>query len=141
MAKNIDEAFDILIERLKPSESETTSAASHRASIEGCLRSRFELTSMFRSGSFGHGTSLRGFSDVDYFAVIPRSKIWASSSYSLHQVKNTLQERFPLTAITVRSPVIIIPFGSNGGERHEIAPAWPNGTNNGYNVYMDYDRW
>jgi hypothetical protein len=95
---------------------------------------------MFRSGSFGHGTSISGFSDVDYFANIPSKNLLKSSNYSLQKVKIALQERFPLTAITVRSPVIIIPFGSNGGERHEIAPAWPNGAKNGYNIYSIPDR-
>lgn len=140
MAKNVDEAFEILIGRLKPSETETTSAASHRASIEACLKNKFDMTSMFRSGSFGHGTSISGYSDVDYFANIPSKKIWPSSNYSLQQVKSALQERFSLTSITVRSPVIIIPFGSNGGEHHEIAPAWNNGTKNGYNIYSIPDR-
>ena len=140
MARTVDEAFEILIDWLKPSETETTNAASHRTSIEACLKNKFDLTSMFRSGSFGHGTSVRGYSDVDYFANIPSKKLWNSSSYSLQQVKNALQERFPSTLITVRSPVIIIPFGSTGGERHEIAPAWPNGTKNGWSVYSIPDR-
>ena len=140
MAKTIDEAFEILIDRLKPSEAETASAASHRASIEACLKNKFEMTSMFRSGSFGHGTSISGFSDVDYFANIPAKNLWEKSNYSLQQVKNALQERFPRTLISVRSPVIIIPFGSNGGEHHEIAPAYLNGSKNGHNVYSIPDR-
>ena len=29
------------------------------------------MTNFFRSGSFGYGTSVSAYSDVDYFAVIP----------------------------------------------------------------------
>ena len=140
MARTVDEAFTLLVDRLKPSETETAKAAAHRASIEACLRSNFALTSMFRSGSFGHGTSVSGVSDVDYFARIPAQNLWQNSNYSLQQVKTALQARFPTTSIVVRSPVVVIPFGNEGGERHEIAPAYLNGTRNGYDAYAIPDR-
>ena len=141
MARTVDDAFETLIGWLKPSEAETNSAASHRASIEACLKSNFDMTSMFRSGSFGHGTSVSGYSDIDYFANIPAGKLWDSSDYTLQQVKKALQGRFPYTTISVRSPVVIIPFGGGGvGERHEIAPAHTNGTKNGYTVYSIPNR-
>ena len=95
------------------------------------------MTSMFRSGSFGHGTSVSGYSDIDYFAVIPSGNLWKSSDYSLQKVKDALKDRFPsTTGISVRSPVVVVPFGGGAvGERHEIAPAYANGTKNGYSVY------
>ncbi|ESY35257.1 hypothetical protein X747_28750 [Mesorhizobium sp. LNJC384A00] len=141
MAKDVNDAFGILIDRLKPSEVETISAASHRASIDACLKEKFKMTSLFRSGSFGHGTSVKGYSDVDYFAVIPAANLWTSSNYSLIKVKEALQARFPLTSIAIRSPVVIVPFGGGaGGEHHEISPAYANGTNNGHTVYAIPNR-
>jgi hypothetical protein len=135
MAKNVDQAFDILIAGLTPSEAETSSAESHRASIKACLENNFDLISMFRSGSFGHGTSIRGHSDVDYFANIPANRLSNNSSNSLQEVKKALQIRFPTTPITVRSPVVVVPFGNGAGERHEIAPSYQNGSQNGYYKY------
>jgi hypothetical protein len=141
MTKNVNEAFELLVARLKPTESETAAAASHRLSIESCLRNNFRMTSMFRSGSFGHGTSVSGFSDIDYFAVVPASSTWISSNYTLQKFKDALQARFPLTSITIRSPVVVIPFGGGGsGERHEISPAFYSGTKNGYSVYSIPNR-
>jgi hypothetical protein len=74
MATTVDEAFIALTGRLTPTGTETGAAASHRASIEECLRSNFGMTSFFRSGSFGYGTSVSGYSDVDYFAVVPPAR-------------------------------------------------------------------
>lgn len=69
MAKTVDAAFEQIIDSLKPSDTETAAAASHRQSIFDCLKANHSLKAMFKSGSFGHGTSVRGYSDVDYFAV------------------------------------------------------------------------
>jgi Second Messenger Oligonucleotide or Dinucleotide Synthetase domain len=137
MPRTVEEAFDVLVERLKPTEAETNAAKSHRESIDACLRSKFGMTSMFRSGSFGHGTSVSGYSDIDYFAVIPSNNLSDTSDYSLQKLKDALKERFPSTAgIAVSSPVVMVPFGGGAvGERHEIAPAYANGSKNGFSVY------
>jgi len=141
MAKTIPEAFDILIERLKPSESETASAATHRGSIESRLTTDFGMQRIFRSGSFGHGTSVKGYSDLDYFAVIPAANLWASSTYTLQKVKDSMQARFPATSVTVRTPAVVVPFGGGGaGERHEIIPSYADGSKNGYSLYAIPDR-
>src|SRR6266851_402302 len=97
MAKTVDDAFNELISRLTPTGSETATAASHRGSIEECLRTNFGMTSFFRSGSFGYGTSVSGYSDVDYFAVIPSARLQQNSDASLAQIQIALQRRFPNT--------------------------------------------
>lgn len=141
MAKTVDEGFRTLIGWLSPTATETQAAASHRTSIEAKLKSDFGMTSFFRSGSFGHHTSVSGFSDVDYFAVIPTSRLKLNSNSTLQEVRNSLVSRFPNTGVTVRSPAVVVPFGSTASERHEITPAdfvMQNG--NGYNVYDIPDR-
>lgn len=128
MAKTVADAFDILIDRLKPSEAETAAAATHRVGIDARLTADFGMTRLFRSGSFGHGTSVKGFSDIDYFAVIPAANLYASSNYTLQKLRESLLKRFPSTAITVRSPAVVVPFGTTAGERHEITPAYVDGS-------------
>lgn len=123
MAKTVDAGFEALLTLLSPSSVETQAAASHRASIEACLKSNFNMTSFFRSGSFGHHTSVSGYSDVDYFAVIPTEKLRAGSSVSLQDIRSALATRFPNTGVTVRSPAVVVPFGTGAWERHEITPA------------------
>jgi len=134
MAKTVDAAFDILVERLKHSETETAGAAANRKSIERRLEKDFDLTRMFRSGSFGHGTSLNRFSDYDYFAVIPAGKLPDNSANALRKMRLSLLGRFPSTNIVVRSPAVVVPLAS-GLRSHDIIPAWERGRENGYTTY------
>ncbi|MCV0428742.1 MAG: hypothetical protein K5905_25090, partial [Roseibium sp.] len=109
-------------------------AASHRRSIESRLQTDFNLTRMFRSGSFGHGTSLSVVSDIDYFAIIPTNQLKKDSSISLRKIKESLAARFPNTGVHVDSPAVVVPF-ANGTQRHEIIPADFVKKHNGFNVY------
>lgn len=58
----------------------------------------------------------------------------------MQQVKTALQARFPKTAIVVRSPAIVIPFGVDGGEQHEIIPCYLGTPKHGFAVYKIPDR-
>lgn len=123
MAHDVESAFKELLDKLRSSRTELSSAASHRASIEAKLRESFGLTSFFRTGSVGNGTSISGHSDVDYFAVIPRGSLLQDSSITLERVASALRERFPLTPnIRVDSPGVQVPFGLDGAEHTEVVP-------------------
>jgi len=139
MSKDVNVAFDILIERLKHSETETAAAQLHRIAIETRLEKDFDLVRMFRSGSFGHGTSLSRISDIDYFASIPTEKLKNNSATTLREIKESLANRFPNTGVYVDSPAVVVPF-SNGSERHEIIPADYLGQTSGANKYDIPDR-
>lgn len=135
MSRDVYEAFDTLLSWVLPSETETTKAASHRASIKSCLETNFGMTNFFRAGSFGHGTSVRGYSDVDYFAVMPTAKLKQDSSATLRMVKEVLAARFPLTDVYVDSPAVAVQFGTEKWERHEITPVDFLRSTDGFNVY------
>jgi len=142
MAKNVDDGFQVLIGWLTPTGTENSAAASHRASIEARLKSDFAITSFFQSGSFGHHTSVSAYSDVDYFAVIPLSNLKQNSASTLQAVRNSLAARFPQTGVTVRSPAVVVPFGTTPAERHEITPAeFLFRSAGGHNVYDIPDRY
>ncbi len=123
MTKTVDEGFRTFLGKLTPSGSYSDAAKSHRASIEACLKSDFDLLRFFRSGSFGNGTSIQGYSDVDYFASIPGSKLYTSSDYTLSKVRGDLDDRFPNTGVTVDTPAVLVPFGKDGSESTEVVPA------------------
>jgi hypothetical protein len=123
MAKTVDEAFDQLHARLTPTGSETEAAKRHRASIQECLADKIGLDAFFRSGSFGNGTSVSGYSDVDYFAEVPRMRVPLSSSEFLARVHRALDARFPYTGVTIDAPAIVLPFGSAREETTEVVPA------------------
>jgi hypothetical protein len=141
MAKTPEQGFEELLGRLTPSTTETNAAASHRASIEACLRSNHGMTAFFRSGSYGFGTSVSGYSDVDYFSVFPVSRLYKSSTDSLNAIANSLQSRFPLSGVRVDAPAVLTPFGSSRSECHEIIPVYESGsTAAGRRLYGMPDR-
>ena len=141
MTRDATEAFDILLSWVTPSETETAKAASHRASIEACLKANFGMTRFFRAGSFGHGTSIRGYSDVDYFAVIPTANLKSDSASTLRQVKEALAARFPSTEVYVDSPAVAVQFGTEKWERHEITPVDFLSSSGSLNIYDMPDRY
>lgn len=144
MAKTIESAFSKFLSNLTPSSTESQAAQSHRASIESCLRRNFTVERYFRTGSFGHGTSIRGYSDVDYFAVLSSNSIPSKSKTALTKVRNALDARFPNTGVTVRSPAVTVPFGSIRAEHTEIVPArfyYDSGDHPVYEIADGNDGW
>ena len=141
VTRDVNEAFDILLSWVMPSETETTGAASHRASIQACLQNNLGMTNFFRTGSFGHGTSVRGHSDIDYFAVIPPANLVSDSARALRTLKEILAARFPRTPVWVHSPAVAVQFGTEVWERHEVTPVYFDKTDNDYYVYGMPDRY
>jgi len=123
MATTIEEGFRQFHLRLTPSKTESQAAKRHRASIEDCLSKKLGLTNFFLSGSFGHGTSIRGYSDVDRFAVIPGKYLREDSLRSLLILKRVLANRFPDTGVRINPPAVLVPFGTDKSESTEVVPA------------------
>jgi len=123
MPRSLDEGFREFLSLLTPSGTESSAAKSHRATIEQCLRANFGLQRFFRIGSFGNGTSISGFSDVDYLACLPRDVLTQNSSSTLAKLRNVLDTRFPFTGVRVRTPAVVLPFGNNISEQTEVVAA------------------
>lgn len=142
MAVTVEGGFVQLLNRLRASRAEVTSAASHRASIQAKLVEVFGATAFFRTGSFGNGTNVSGFSDVDYFAVIPPENLYNDSALTLERVAAALRQRFPQTAnIRVNSPGVQLPFGLDGAEHTEVVPVYATGlTQLGFRQFNMPDR-
>lgn len=134
--RSITAGFSDFHARLTPSDGESSAATNHRASIKDCIESSFGLNRFFRSGSFGSGTSISGFSDVDYFASVPRESLKDNSSTTLRQFREALETRFPRTGVYVDSPAIVLPFGTDKKETTEVVPAdCMRKTDDGFFVY------
>lgn len=123
MPRLVDEGFSDFLSRLTPTSGESDAAKRHRASIKACLEANFNLVNFFRTGSFGNGTSISGYSDVDYFASIAARNISSNSGTSLSRVKDVLSSRFPLTGVRVSCPAVKVPFGTDAKESTEVVPA------------------
>ncbi len=135
MPRTVDEGFRDFLKKLTPSSVETDAAKRHRASIEACLKSNFGMNRFIRIGSFGNGTSISGYSDVDYLASLPADRLYRSSSYSLTKVRDVLNARFPNTGVRVSCPAVTVPFGTKKSEAHEIVPAYYVKDNNEFKIY------
>lgn len=123
IAGSVDAAFQRLHATLSSSQRMISVSANHRASIESCLKRNFGLTAMFQSGSYGNGTNIGGYSDVDLFAVIPTDKLKLDSSISLSAIADSLRYTFPQTkGIRIDNPGVKVPF-AGGSELVEIIPA------------------
>lgn len=138
MPRSIELGFSDFLDKLKTKVPESQAAKNHRASIEACLRNNFGLNRFVRIGSFGNGTSVSGYSDVDYLASIPANEVTASSSYFLTKVRNALDTRFPLTGVRIDTPAVVVPFGTYKAETTEVVPAGYV-TQNTYKVYKIAD--
>lgn len=135
MPRTIDEGFRDFLIKLTPSTTESQAAKNHRASIEACLKNNFGLSRFVRIGSFGNGTSISGYSDVDYLACLPTDQLTEVSTYSLTKVRNALDTRFPNTGVRVSCPAITVPFGATKAETTEIVPADFVRESNSYKIY------
>lgn len=123
MPRTVDTGFSDFLEKLRASATETAATASHRRSIEACLRGNFGLTRFTRIGSFGNGTNVSGYSDADYLACMPISQFAISSKYHLSKVRDVVAARFPATNVAVRCPTVSCPFGTYRSEDTEIVMA------------------
>ena len=121
--RTVNQGFTDFLSTLTPTAGESTAAKNHRASIKACLEKNFSMTRFFRTGSFGNGTSISGYSDVDYFAEIPTRNLKKNSATTLSQVRNALDERFPNTGVHVSCPAVVVPFGTDAKESTEVTPA------------------
>ncbi len=123
MPRTIDEGFRDFLAKLTPLSGETAAATRHRRSIEQCIRTHFGLNRFWRTGSFGNGTSISGYSDVDYMASIPTKKLKQNSTTSLTELRNALAARFPNTGVRSACPAVVVPFGTYRKETTEVTPA------------------
>lgn len=135
MPRSVKQGFNEFHNKIKTSAVETAKAKSHRASIESCLKNNFGLNRFTRIGSFGNGTNISGYSDVDYLASLPTSALTSTSTASLSKVRNALNTRFYSTNVTVSAPAVVCPFGSYKSEDTEVVVADYIKEKNGFKVY------
>ncbi|SDT83488.1 hypothetical protein SAMN05216371_8324 [Streptomyces sp. TLI_053] len=124
MALSVDQGFTVFLDRLVPLQSQRDAAARHRAGIESSLRQAPFGVQRFREigSSFGHGTGIRSYCDVDLLVSITASRP-GSSDTALGWVRDALTHSFPSTEVVVRRPTVVVRF-ANGTETWEVLPAF-----------------
>lgn len=125
MARSVDEGFKVFLSRLTPTSAQREAGAKHRASVTGALESRLNVSRFRETGSFSHGTGIRGFSDFDLLVGLSDDRP-SSSTTALNWIKSALEARFPYTPVKIRRPAVVAEFGG-GYETWEVIPAFITG--------------
>ena len=134
MARSVNEGFVEFLERLTPTQAQRNAGASHRASVKSALEAKLDVKNFFETGSFSHGTGVRGYSDIDVLASLGNKP--ASSYTALTRVKDALSARFSQTDVVIRRPAVVVKFAS-GYETWEVIPGFITGR--GSATQMVYD--
>ena len=130
--RDIASAFDVLIERSVPTETERQAAARHRQSVESALEG-LGVFGLWESGSFHHGTGVRGHCDVDVIVSLKGDRP-SDPDTALVRVRSALEARFPYTTIRVSRPAVVVDF-AGGAERWEVIPGYYQRTTGDWSVY------
>ncbi|MDQ4145674.1 MAG: nucleotidyltransferase [Actinomycetota bacterium] len=125
MARSVDQGFAEFLTRLTPTEAQRAAGARHRATISAAITSRLSVTRIFETGSFSHGTGIRGHSDIDALVSCKADRP-ASSYTSLTWLQEALSARFPSTPVSIRRPAVQVRFGG-GFETWEVIPGFLTG--------------
>ena len=135
MTLSVAQGFETFLGRLVPLESQRAAAVRHRASVEASLRGALDIYLFRETGSFRHGTGVRGCCDVNLLVSIKGQRP-GSSDTALAWVKNALAASFPYTPVRVSRPAVVIAF-ADGDETWEVIPGFVTGRGGG-GVYV-YD--
>lgn len=122
MARSVAQGFETFLQRLTPLESERHAAAAHRSSVESSLGQSLNVLILRETGSFHHGTGVRGYSDVDVLASLGEDRP-GSSDTALNWVKAALSSSFPYTTVRVSRPAVVVEF-AGGAETWEVIPGF-----------------
>jgi len=125
MARSVNEGFEEFLKRLTPTQAQRDAGASHRATVKSALESKLTVNNFFETGSFSHGTGVRGHSDIDVLVSIGDQRP-VSSYTALTWVKNALEARFPSTTVVIRRPAVVARF-AGGYETWEVIPGFITG--------------
>ncbi|WP_420364456.1 hypothetical protein AAEP80_11155 [Curtobacterium sp. L3-7] len=123
--------LDDAVAAMTPSAEDRAVASAHRTAIQDAVVSGMDAFRIFETGSWSHGTALRVWSDVDYFASMRHVR--PSQSYDdMLQLKNVLADklRWSARSVTIDRPGVRIEWPS--GPPTEVMPAHITG---------DHDYW
>jgi hypothetical protein len=121
MIRTVNDAFNVFLQRISPTQAQREAGASHRASIKAALEAGLDVANFFETGSFSHGTGIQGCSDIDVLVSLRGEP--GSSYTALNWVKDVLSARFPSTDVVIRRPAVAARF-SGGYETWEVIPGF-----------------
>lgn len=122
MARTVNEGFIEFLSRLVPTEAHQAATVMHRSTVKSALEAKLKVNNFFETGSYSHGTGVRGFSDLDALVSLGHTKPYSSYT-ALVWVKDALSTRFPDTVVRIDRPAVVVEF-ANGTESWEVIPGF-----------------
>lgn len=130
------EYLESLLRVHTPTDYDRHLASVHRGQLESSVKRSLGAVALFETGSWTHGTAVKGHSDVDYFAVLPSRGL--NAERVLLALSRSLQETFPQANVRVNRPAVSVRFGR--GPSLELTPATADSS--GYLIpRYDGDGW
>jgi hypothetical protein len=126
MARTVEQGFVEFASRLTPTSTEREAAVRHRRSVEKALNDSLEVVAFLQTGSFWHGTGVRGHADIDLLAWLKFQTQPTSSYDALVSVQTVLDRAFPSTYVYISRPAVVVNF-AGGNERWEVIPGYTTG--------------
>lgn len=111
--------LESLLREYTPTDYERHLASVHRGQLESSVKRSLGAVGLFETGSWTHGTAVKGHSDVDYFAVLTSRDL--SAEGVLQSLSRSLKETFPQASVRVNRPAVSVRFGR--GPSLDVTPA------------------
>lgn len=121
-----DPTLDAFASSLVPPALDRTTVSERRTAIEAAVKANTASVGLVESGSWSHGTSLKGYSDVDYMSFIPGTSRPVLPSTALSGLKQAVTgAHWAITELRISSPTVKITFYQP--PHFEIVPAYYKG--------------
>jgi hypothetical protein len=121
-------------EGLAPPAFDRTTVSERRRILEDAAKANTSCVGFFESGSWSHGTSIKGKSDVDYMAFIPSSARPVLPSTALASMKTALDgAHWSISSLRISSPTVKVAFYNP--PNFEVVPAYYDRECGGVDVF------
>ncbi|WP_301122977.1 nucleotidyltransferase domain-containing protein [Mycolicibacterium fortuitum] len=118
-----DATLDKFVTSLVPPALDRKTVSERRGVLEDAAKKNTSCVGFVESGSWSHGTSIAGKSDVDYMAVLPGSARPMLPSTALSNMKDALDgAHWSITGLKISSPTVKVGFYQP--PNFEIVPAY-----------------
>ncbi|MDJ1484193.1 hypothetical protein QNI16_27085 [Cytophagaceae bacterium YF14B1] len=134
--KRIDDVFDKFAKDILVRDSPLMIQSLNALDNLLLNKKNFSSSFTFESGSSMKGTAVKGYSDLDLFAVIKKEQACCPAK-CLNQLKYIISAQYPNTIIELEVPAVVLQFKTR--KKVEVVPCFINGeisTNTG--KYMAY---
>lgn len=129
-----DATLDGFVSSLTPAALDRTTVSERRKILEGTLREKTNFSSLFESGSWSHGTSVSGHSDVDYMALAPARARPTLPSSALRTLSDAISgSHWSISSLRISTPAVKVSFYQSPNV--ELAPAFFHRQVSGVDVY------